>query len=91
MDDCCQLLAELKEYETDELIPHLVRCQEISRRLVETFSYDDPKNGEVRGEFLIALTSEAFMRDVNHLQLNLPFDFRKNSKNILSTNYQQSC
>jgi hypothetical protein len=85
MDHCCRLLVELKEYKTDELIPHFVRSQELSRRIVDTFSYDDLNNGEIRGELLVVLTSDAFTRDLNRLRLEIPLDFQKNSKNTFSS------
>jgi hypothetical protein len=81
MDHCCQSLAEFKEYKTDELIPCFVRSQEVSRRIVDTFSYDDLNSGEIRGEFLVILTSDAFIRDLNRLRREVPLDFQKDSKN----------
>jgi hypothetical protein len=80
MDYCCLTLAELGEYQTDELIPYIVRSQEISRRIVDTFSYDDPSFGEVRGEFLVMLTSNAFMRDLECVRKDVPPSLMKNSK-----------
>jgi hypothetical protein len=80
MDYCCRLLGELKEYQTDKLIPHLVRNQELSCRIADTFSYDDLNNSELRGEFLVNLTSETFIRELDRLQLEVPLDLQKNSK-----------
>lgn len=76
---CCQWLAEVKEYATDALIPYLVRSQKLSRLIADTLSYDDLSNGEIREEFLITLTSDAFLRDVENLRLEVPPYFQKNS------------
>jgi hypothetical protein len=82
MDYCCQSLAELREYQTDQLIPYIVRSQQISRRIVDTFSYDDLNFGEIRGEFLVTFTSDAFMRDLDCLRKDVPPNLMKNSKRI---------
>ena|ERR1700753_574285 len=84
IDYCSRFLAEIREYETDELIPFFVRSQDLSRRIFDTFSYDDLYNGEIRGEFLVVLTSEAFIRELDHLKLEIPEKFQKSSKNIPS-------
>lgn len=83
MDYCCRLLAECKEYKTDELIPSFVRSQELSRRISDTFSYDSPEDGEIRGEYLVTLTSDAFIRDLDRLRAEVPTDFQKSSKKYL--------
>jgi hypothetical protein len=62
------------------LIPHLVQSQELSRRIADTFSYDDLNNGEIRGEILVNLTSDAFSRDLDRLRLEVPLDLQKNGK-----------
>ena len=71
-EQCCQTLAIAKEYSTDELIPHLVRIQKLARRVFDAFSYDDVNNAEFQGEFITALTTDAFLRDFDSLQLLLP-------------------
>jgi hypothetical protein len=85
MNYCCRSLAELKEYKTDELIPHLVRSQEIERRIVDAFSYDDVNNGEIRGEVLVTLISDAFIRGLDRLRLDVPPNFQKNRKKTFSS------
>jgi hypothetical protein len=82
MSYCCRSLAETREYQTDELIPYIVQSQELSRRIVDTFSYDDPSFGEVRGEFLVILTSDSFKRDLHYLQNDIPSSLLKNSKKL---------
>lgn len=82
MDYCCRILAERKEYTTDGLILPFVQSQELLRRISDTFSYDSPENGEIRGEFLLTMTSDAFARDLDRLRAEVPVDFQKSSKNI---------
>jgi hypothetical protein len=52
------------------------------RRISDTFSYDSPENGEVKGERLVTLTSDAFMRDLDRLRADVPADFQTSSKNV---------
>jgi hypothetical protein len=77
------MLVELKEYNTDQLIPSFVQSQEISRQIIDTFSFEDIHNGEIRGEFLTMLTANGFMRDLDRLQLDVPPDFKTNSKYLI--------
>lgn len=86
MHYCCQLLSERKEYITDELIPSFVQSQELLQRISNTFSYDSPENGEIRGEYLLTLTSDAFVRDLDRVRAEVPESFQKSSKNIFHTN-----
>jgi hypothetical protein len=82
MDYCSRSLAELKEYETDELIPYLVRNQELSRRVVDTFSYDDIDSSEIKGEFLVGSTSNAFLQELDRLRLEWSPTSQNNSENV---------
>ena len=66
----------------DEFIPSLVQSQQITRRIVELFSYDDIPSGEIRGEFLVLSTSESLVRDLNRLQMDVPHDLQR-PRNIL--------
>lgn len=77
---CCQTLAAAKEYSTDELIPYLVRIQELARRAFEAFSYDDVKNAEIQSEFVTALTTDAFVREFDRLRLSVPMLFRQSGE-----------
>ncbi|KAF2103559.1 hypothetical protein NA57DRAFT_53074 [Rhizodiscina lignyota] len=89
MEYCCQSLTQLKEYITDELIQHFVRSQELGRRIVDTFSYDDLNNGEIRGELLITMASEAFIRDLHCLRLELAETLHENI--LFSLEFQVLC
>jgi hypothetical protein len=80
MDYCCRTLEIAGEYITDRLIPHLVRSQELSRRIADTFSYDDLNNGELRGEFVVNLTADTFVQELDRLRHAIPPDLQKNSK-----------
>jgi hypothetical protein len=82
MGHCCQSLLTSPEYQTDALIPHLVRSQELSRRVFDAFSYNDPSSSEMRGELIITLTSDAFNRELDRLDHDLPPHLRENSKSI---------
>jgi hypothetical protein len=82
MDHCCQSLSICPEYQNDELIAHLVRSQELARRVFDTFSYSDPSISEMRGELIITLISDAFNRDLDRLDHDLPQHLRENSKSI---------
>ncbi|KAH8893588.1 hypothetical protein GQ53DRAFT_626427, partial [Thozetella sp. PMI_491] len=79
MDYCCRSLAQLREYETDALIPYFVRSVEISRRVFDTFSYDDPQNSEVRGEFLVRLSSDTFLRELDGLKQEVSSNLKMNT------------
>ena len=81
-EQCYQSLAEVKEYPTDEMIQYLVRNQELAQRIFDTFSYDDVKNAEIRGEFITALTADAFVRDFDRLRLALPPKLQRNGKDL---------
>ncbi len=63
----------------DEFIPSLVQSQQITRRIIEVFSYDDIPSGEVRGELLVVSVTESLFRDLSRLQIDLPQDFQKPS------------
>jgi hypothetical protein len=54
--------------------------QEIGRRVFDTCSYDDPSNSELKGELIITLTSDAFIRELDRLDLDIPQNLRENSK-----------
>jgi hypothetical protein len=85
MEHCCQSIAGVKEYPTDELIEHIVRSQELARRIFDAFSYDDLNNGEIRGELIVTLTSDAFIRDLDRLQLALPRDLQQNGEDLFKS------
>jgi hypothetical protein len=81
IDQCCLVLLAAEEASTDPLIPPLVRSQQLAQRIFETFSYDDPSSGEIRGDGLISITSSALVRDVEHLESTFPQNFGMNGKN----------
>lgn len=72
MEQCCLSLAQEKEFSTDELIWHFVHNQKLSRRISDTFSYDDLDNTEYRGDRITDITAKAFLNDLDHLQRVVP-------------------
>jgi hypothetical protein len=82
MEDCCASLTEAREYPTDALIRPLVESQKLARRIFDTFSYDDLNNVEVRGDLMIALMKEAFTRDLERLQFEVPQNLQQGGKSL---------
>ncbi|KAL7908504.1 hypothetical protein GGI35DRAFT_62245 [Trichoderma velutinum] len=79
MAHCCRSLAAQKEYDTDDLISPLVRSQELLRRVIDAFSYDDMNTDIILGEFAIVSTADAFMRELNLSRPEVPFSYQKNT------------
>jgi len=83
-EQCCRTLAEAKEHPTDELLPTFVQTQELAGRIFTAFSYDNLNNAEIQGEFITALTTDSFMRDLDQLRLSLSPNLWQSSKNPCS-------
>lgn len=82
ISQCCALLAQKKELLTDELISYFVRNQELSRRVQDTFSYDDLDNTEIRGEQITNITTRSLLSELDSFQSTVPDSLRHNSKFI---------
>jgi hypothetical protein len=80
IEQCCLSFAERGEYPTDELICYLVRAQELSRRVQDTFSYDDLDNTEVRGERTTSIITKSLLSDLDNLQNSVPVSLRDHSR-----------
>jgi hypothetical protein len=80
IEQCCLYLRQKKEFPTDELIWHFVRNQELSRRIQDTFSYDDLDNTEIRGEQCTNTTAKSFLSDLDNLLREVPPSLQDNCK-----------
>jgi hypothetical protein len=73
------LIAETKEYPTDELIVHHVRNQELAQRIHGTLSLDDLDDVKIRGEMIVSLTVRTFRHELETIQDAVPAHFKDNS------------
>ncbi|KAJ4218607.1 hypothetical protein NW757_014594, partial [Fusarium falciforme] len=73
-----QILATNPEYPTDHLISSFVQTNELSRRICDTFAYDDLDHTEIRDEFVSTVTVQAFSRELNGLKRSLLPELQQN-------------
>ncbi|CAH0054744.1 unnamed protein product [Clonostachys solani] len=72
MKQASRWLSERREYPTDELIPHLVDIQELSRRIHDTFSFDNPGNiDSVAGSVTESMT-RCYLAEIDAFQFSIP-------------------
>ncbi|KAF5000531.1 hypothetical protein FGRMN_1698 [Fusarium graminum] len=68
----CELLSTNPEYTTDPLISYFVRVNELSRRICDTFGYDDLENSGIRSEFVSAMALQTLSREAVLLKASIP-------------------
>ncbi|GKU20770.1 unnamed protein product [Fusarium langsethiae] len=73
-----EILSARKEYASDDLIAHLVRINELSRRICDTFGYDDLENTDVKGEFISTMALQTLSNESTLLKASIPPDFQEN-------------
>ncbi|RSL42404.1 hypothetical protein CEP54_015495 [Fusarium duplospermum] len=73
-----RILATNPEYPTDHLISFFVQTNELSRRICNTFAYDDLDHTEIRDEFVSTVTVQAFSRELNGLKRSLLPELQQN-------------
>ncbi|EEU36669.1 uncharacterized protein NECHADRAFT_105600 [Fusarium vanettenii 77-13-4] len=73
-----QILVRNPEHPTDHLISYFVQTNELSRRICDTFAYDDLNHTEIRDEFVSTVTVKAFSRELNGLKRSLLPEFQQN-------------
>ncbi|RSL84585.1 hypothetical protein CEP51_003821 [Fusarium floridanum] len=73
-----QILVSNSEYPTDHLISFFVQTNELSRRICNTFAYDDLDHTEIRDEFVSTVTVQAFSRELNDLKRSLLPELQQN-------------
>ncbi|VUC25248.1 unnamed protein product [Clonostachys rosea] len=79
MKQAGQWLSERKEYPTDELIPYLVDIQELSRRIHDTFSFDNLGNIDpVAGPVTESIT-KFHLAEIDALQRSIPQALMQNA------------
>ena len=83
----CELLATLKECQTDEMLIYLIRITELSQRVHETFSFDELENVDIRGEVITNITVQSFMQNLENLQSAIPGSLKENSKLMNTSNF----
>ncbi|KAK7228299.1 hypothetical protein V2G26_000469 [Clonostachys chloroleuca] len=72
MKKASRWLSEQREYPTDELIPYLVDIQELSRRIHDTFSFDNPGNiDSVAGSVTESMT-RCYLAEIDALHCSIP-------------------
>ncbi|CAH0027496.1 unnamed protein product [Clonostachys rhizophaga] len=80
MKQASRWLSERREYPTDELIPYLVDMQELSRRIHDTFSFDNPGNiDSVAGSVTESMT-KCYLAEIDSLQCSIPQVLMQNGK-----------
>ncbi|KAH6893366.1 hypothetical protein B0T10DRAFT_482102 [Thelonectria olida] len=72
----CASLAEQSELSSDQLIPHFVRANELSRRICNIFAYDDLDNTDIRGDHVSNLTVQAFVNELDVLEKSIANEIR---------------
>ncbi|KAJ4245005.1 hypothetical protein NW762_014211 [Fusarium torreyae] len=77
---CCELLVANSEYSSDLLISYLVRVNELSRRICDTFGYDDLENSGMRSEFVSAMALQTLSNESTLLKDAIPLTLRDNRK-----------
>jgi hypothetical protein len=73
-----EILSARKEHVTDDLVAHLVRINELSRRICDTFGYDDLENTDVKGEFISAMALQTLSNESTLLKASIPPGFQEN-------------
>ncbi|CEI62223.1 unnamed protein product [Fusarium venenatum] len=73
-----EILSATKEYASDDLIAYLVRINELSRRICDTFGYDDLENTGVKGEFISAMALQTLSNESTLLKASIPLAFQEN-------------
>ncbi|CEF78509.1 unnamed protein product [Fusarium graminearum] len=73
-----EILSARNEYASDDLIAHLVRINEMSRRICDTFGYDDLENTGVKGEFISAMALQTLSNESTLLKASIPPEFQEN-------------
>ncbi|KAF2683132.1 hypothetical protein K458DRAFT_390404 [Lentithecium fluviatile CBS 122367] len=81
MTQCCALLAERKEYSSDELITPLIELSELTCRINDYFSYDDMENAEVTGDMILSFTTLSFRSDLDRIRNSVSASAKEN-KNL---------
>ena len=67
-----ELLGAREEYPSDILIAHLVRINELSRRICDTFGYDDLENTGIKGEFVSSMALQTISNESTLLKASIP-------------------
>ncbi|KAJ4006465.1 hypothetical protein NW766_010555 [Fusarium irregulare] len=67
-----ELLGAREEYPSDILIAHLVRINELSRRICDTFGYDDLENTGIKGEFVSSMALQTLSNESTLLKSSIP-------------------
>ncbi|RGP64022.1 hypothetical protein FLONG3_9721 [Fusarium longipes] len=73
-----ELLSAREEYVSDSIIAYLVRINELSRRICDTFGYDDLENTGVKGEFISAMALQSLSNESTLLKASIPPPFKEN-------------
>jgi hypothetical protein len=83
MKQTSRWLSKQREYPTDELISYLVDVQELSRRIHDTFSFDNPGNiDSVAGSVTESMT-RCYLAEIDALQGSVPQVLMRNGKVLL--------
>ncbi|CAG9982033.1 unnamed protein product [Clonostachys byssicola] len=72
MKQTSQWLSKQKEYPTDELIPYLVDIQELSRRIHDSFSFDNPGNMDSVSGSVTESMAKCYLAEIDALQCSIP-------------------
>ncbi|CAG9951777.1 unnamed protein product [Clonostachys rosea f. rosea IK726] len=79
MKQTSRWLSKQREYPTDELISYLVDVQELSRRIHDTFSFDNPGNiDSVAGSVTESMT-RCYLAEIDALQGSVPQVLMRNA------------
>jgi hypothetical protein len=79
MTQCCHLLAERKEHDSDVFIQPLIELSELTCRVNDYFSYDDIENAEVNGDMILSFTTLSFRSDLDRIRNSIPPNIKGNS------------
>lgn len=79
-----EILLAKTENPSDPLIAYFVRVNELSRRICDTFGYDDLENSGIRGEFVSAMTLQSLSNESMLLKASIPPTIQGNCRSRLA-------
>lgn len=83
MEQCCQSLAEANEAHCDGAIKHRIQLQVLSRKISDSFSYENVENTTVRGEAATKMTTDALLYELEFLKTAVSSEFANHRECVL--------
>jgi hypothetical protein len=83
MEQCCQSLSESNEAHCDGAIKHRVQLQVLSRRISDSFAYENVESTTVRGEAATKMATDVLLHELDHVKTTVPSEFANHRECLL--------